>query len=65
VKGAIDEALRCKRTGEEKVIFFANSGHGHFDLAAYDAYHSKKLADYEYPAELVKKALEKVPKVGR
>ncbi len=63
VKGTIDEALRCKETGEEKVIFFANSGHGHFDLAAYDAYHSKKLKDYEYPVELVNKALKDVPKV--
>jgi tryptophan synthase beta chain len=63
VKAAIDEALRCKRTGEEKTIFFANSGHGHFDLAAYDAYFTKKLIDYEYPAKLVKKALAKVPKV--
>jgi tryptophan synthase beta chain len=64
VKGAIDEALRCKKTGEEKVIFFANSGHGHFDLAAYDAYIAGKLTDYEYPAELVKEALAKVPKIG-
>ncbi len=63
VKGTIDEALKCKETGEEKVIFFANSGHGHFDLGAYDTYHAKKLVDYEYPAKLVKKALEKVPKV--
>lgn len=63
LKAVIDEALRCKRTGEEKTIFFANSGHGHFDLAAYDAYFSKKLSDYEYPAKLVKEALAKVPKV--
>ena len=63
VKGVIDEALRCKETGEEKVILFNNSGHGHFDLAAYDAYHAKKLVDYEYPIELVKEALAKVPKV--
>ena len=63
VKGAIDEALRCKETGEEKVIFFANSGHGHFDLGAYDAYHAGKLVDYEYPAELVKQALANLPKL--
>jgi tryptophan synthase beta chain len=63
VRGVIDEALRCKETGEEKVILFNNSGHGHFDLTAYDAYHAKKLVDYEYPAELVKEALAKVPKV--
>ena len=65
VKATIDEALRCKQTGEEKVIFFNNSGHGHFDLGAYDAYFSGKLSDYEYPAELVKQALAQVPKVGK
>ena len=65
VKGTIDEALRCKETGEEKVIFFANSGHGHFDLGAYDAYLRGKLIDYEYSPELVKEALAKVPKVER
>jgi tryptophan synthase beta chain len=63
VRGVIDEALRCKETGEEKVILFNNSGHGHFDLSAYDAYHAKKLVDYEYPDELVKEALAKIPKV--
>lgn len=65
VKATIDEALRCKRTGEEKVIFFANSGHGHFDLGAYDAYLRGKLIDYEYSPELVKEALAKVPKVEK
>ena len=63
VKAAIDEALRCKKTGEEKTIFFANSGHGHFDLGAYDAYFGGELIDYEYPAELAKEALKKVPKI--
>ena len=62
-KAAIDEALRCKKTGKEETIFFANSGHGHFDLAAYDAYLGGKLVDYEYPAKLVKVALAKLPKV--
>lgn len=65
VKGAIDEALRCKKTGKEKVIFFANSGHGHFDLGAYDAYLHGKLIDYEYSPKLVKEALAKVPKVKK
>ncbi len=63
VKAAIDEAKRCKETGEEKVIFFNNSGHGHFDLGAYDAFHQGKLVDYEYPADLVKQALANLPKV--
>jgi len=64
-KGAIDEALRCKKTGKEKTIFLAASGHGLLDLSAYDAYLNKKLVDYEYPESLIKKALTKLPKVGK
>jgi len=64
-RGAIDEALRCKKTGEEKTIFLAASGHGLLDLSAYDAYLNKKLVDYEYPESLIKKALTKLPKVGK
>ena len=61
VKAVIDEALRCKEEGKEEVIYFNNSGHGHFDLGAYDAFLSGKLVDYEYPAELVKQALANLP----
>ncbi|MBD3387849.1 MAG: TrpB-like pyridoxal phosphate-dependent enzyme [Candidatus Altiarchaeales archaeon] len=64
VKGAIEAALKCKESGEERVIVFNNSGHGHFDLAAYDAYHQGKLVDYEYPAELIKQSLKNLPDVG-
>jgi len=64
-KGAMDEALRCKKTGEEKTIFLAASGHGLLDLSAYDAYLNKKLVDYEYPESLIKEALTKLPKVGK
>ena len=64
-KAWIDEALRCKETGEEKTLLMANSGHGHFDLAAYDAYHRGKLIDYEYPKELAEKAIAEAPKIGR
>ncbi len=54
VKAAIDFARMCK---EEKIIVFANSGHGYFDLSAYDAYHNGSLQDYEYPQELIDKAM--------
>jgi len=64
VKVAIDEALKCKETGEAKTILIAHSGHGHFDLAAYDAYLSGKLKDYAYPEEDVKKAQAELPKVA-
>ncbi|MDP6448998.1 MAG: TrpB-like pyridoxal phosphate-dependent enzyme, partial [Dehalococcoidales bacterium] len=60
---AIDEALKCKEAGESKTILIAHSGHGHFDLAAYDDYLSGRLKDYEYPAEKVKEALTHLPEV--
>jgi len=62
IKGAIDEALKCKETGEEKCILFCFSGHGHFDLAAYDDYLEGKLVDYEYPEEKIAEALRDLPK---
>ncbi|MDV2989263.1 MAG: TrpB-like pyridoxal phosphate-dependent enzyme [Dehalogenimonas sp.] len=61
IRATIDEALRCRESGEKKVILFSHSGHGHFDLAAYDAYLSGKLADYEYPEALVESALKDLP----
>ena len=60
---AIDEALKCKESGESKTILIAHSGHGHFDLAAYDEYLSGRLQDYEYPEEKVKEALKNLPEV--
>ncbi|MFH2011300.1 MAG: TrpB-like pyridoxal phosphate-dependent enzyme [Pseudomonadota bacterium] len=63
IKGAIDEAMRCKETGEEKCIVIAFSGHGHFDLAAYDAYLSGQLEDFEYPEEKIKEALKNLPNI--
>lgn len=60
---AIDEALRCKETGESKVILFGLSGHGHFDLGAYDRFFAGELEDYEYPEEQVKAAIAQLPVV--
>ena len=48
IRAAIDEALEAKAEGQPRVILFNLSGHGHFDLAAYEAYLSGKLEDYEY-----------------
>jgi tryptophan synthase beta chain len=64
IRGAIDEALRAKEAGEKRVILFNLSGHGHFDMAAYDAYFAGKLEDYAYPREKVQEALKHLPKVG-
>jgi len=63
VRAAIDEALKCKESGEKKVIALNFSGHGHFDLSAYDAYLNGKLSDYEYPEEKIKEALALLPKI--
>jgi len=63
VKAAIDEALKCKESGESKVIALNFSGHGHFDLAAYDSYLTGKLMDYELPDEEIQKALASLPKI--
>ena len=60
---AIDEAIKCRESGESKTILIAHSGHGHFDLAAYDAYLSGKLKDFSYPEAEVKKAQAELPKV--
>jgi tryptophan synthase beta chain len=50
IRVAIDEALAAKEAGEDKTILFNLSGHGHFDLAAYEAYNSGKLQDYDFAA---------------
>ena len=63
IKVVIDEALKCKESGEKKSILLALSGHGHFDLGAYDEYLSGKLQDYEYPKEMVEAALAQLPQV--
>jgi tryptophan synthase beta chain len=62
IKVAIDEALKCKQTGEKKVIAFNLSGHGHLDLGSYEDYIDGKLKDYKYPAEKVKESLSRLPK---
>lgn len=63
LKVAIDEALKCKESGESKTILIAHSGHGHFDLAAYEKYLAGQLEDYAYPEEEVRKARLELPKV--
>jgi tryptophan synthase beta chain len=64
VRATIDEALDAKAKGEKRVILFNLSGHGNFDMAAYDAFNSGKLEDYEYPAEAVKESMGKLPQVN-
>jgi tryptophan synthase beta chain len=63
IKGVIDEALRCKKTGEAKTILFVLCGHGYFDMAAYDEYFSGRMQPYEYPAEKVDESMKKLHKL--
>jgi len=64
IRAAIDEALDAKEKGEKRVILFNLSGHGNFDMTAYEAYLGGQLEDYEYPAEAVKASLAKLPQVN-
>jgi len=64
IRVVIDEALKCKKAGQRKTIVFNFSGHGYFDLGAYERYLAGKLEDYEYPADRVREALAGVPRVA-
>lgn len=61
VMAGIDQVLKWKETGEEKAIVIGFSGHGYFDLAAYDSYPGGSLEDYAYPKEKTEEALVELP----
>ncbi len=63
IQAAIAEAQRADAEGTTRIILFNLSGHGHFDLAAYDAYFSGKLEDFAYPREAVERSIAALPKV--
>jgi predicted alternative tryptophan synthase beta-subunit len=63
IRAAIDEAIDAKKKGESRVILFNLSGHGDYDMSAYQAYLSGKLQDYEYPEEAIQVSLAHLPKV--
>lgn len=63
IQGAIVEALAAKEAGEERVILFCLSGHGNFDMAAYDNYLSGKLDDAPYSEEMLAKSLKNLPRI--
>jgi tryptophan synthase beta chain len=64
IKAAIEEARKADAEGRQRVILFNLSGHGHFDLLAYDQYLSGQLEDFEYPREAIEQSMVKLPKVG-
>jgi tryptophan synthase beta chain len=63
IKAAIDLANQAKQSGEEQVILFNLSGHGHFDLSAYDAFHTGTLENFELPQEQIDEAMAALPAV--
>ncbi|MBO7424769.1 MAG: TrpB-like pyridoxal phosphate-dependent enzyme, partial [Clostridiales bacterium] len=63
IKVAIDEALKCKETGEAKNIVFGLTGTGYFDMYAYEAFNDGKMTDYIPTDDEIAKSLEKLPKV--
>ena len=60
---AIDEAMECKRTGEEKTIVFGLTGTGYFDMMSYEKFHDGKMSDYVPTDEEIAKGLSGLPKV--
>ena len=64
IKVAIDEALKCRETGEEKTIVFGLTGTGYFDMYAYEAFHDGKMQDYIPTDEELAKSLANLPKLG-
>lgn len=63
IKGAIDEALRCKETGEAKTILFGLTGTGYFDMTAYESFMNKTMTDYIPTDEDLEKGFESLPKI--
>ena len=64
IRAAVDEALAAQEAGEARTILFGLSGHGHFDLAAYDSYLSGAMQDYEHPQSEIEAALAGLPSVA-
>ena len=63
IRAAIDEALKCKETGEEKTILFGLTGTGYFDLVAYEQYHDGKMDDYIPTDEELTAFRARLPKI--
>lgn len=64
IAATIREARECTREGEPKTLLFSLSGHGHFDMTAYDRFFAHELTDYEYPTEAIRESLAHLPKIA-
>ena len=62
IRAAIDEALKCKETGEEKTILFGLTGTGYFDMVAYEKYNNGEMTDYIPTDEDLKAGFDGIPK---
>lgn len=63
IRAAVDEAIKCRETGEEKTILFGLTGTGYFDMYAYGAYNDGKMTDYIPTDEEIKRSTDMLPKV--
>ena len=63
IRVAIDEAVKCKETGEEKTIVFGLTGTGYFDMVAYEKFHDGQMSDYIPSDEEIRASLDNLPKV--
>ncbi len=63
IRAAIDEAIKCKETGEEKTIVFGLTGTGYFDMVAYEKFHNGEMSDYIPTDEELEASFAKLPKV--
>ena len=63
IKVAIDEAMKCKETGEEKTIVFGLTGTGYFDMMSYEKFHNGVMTDYEPTDDEIETALKRLPKL--
>ena len=64
IRVALDEAIRCRETGEEKTILFGLTGTGYFDLVAYEKFHNGEMSDYIPTDEELQASFAKLPKLG-
>ena len=64
IAAVVRKALQLKEEGRQAVILFSLSGHGFFDMGAYDAYLDGKLEDFEYPGHAIEESLARLPQVG-
>jgi len=64
IAATIRAARECAQSGEPKTLLFNLSGHGHFDMSAYDRFVAGELQNYEYPTEAIREALSHLPKIA-